>query len=327
MNVTNAKYIKNERLKGSKYEVDGGKGLVYMRLMMDAPDIIERIPDEIKQKDPKVLCEELAVYINSLQHPSRLSTWIAELKCDPDVWDLFTTYHEPNGLLSIPYIEVWNTRGLGTSISIPVELNRVSPIATGHLIEGLMALAIDEPIQTDVMGIVQVFDPDALLATISKDDLQRLHELSFGSCVPIMALRYAIISVLSKVRANDEGRMLEELFNLIEYIKRDTNMYRINSYYEELRRSPYIASIRSAPFKRHGMQIAGEVNGVVIKGEADFIVDDRVIDAKVYKQVDHRDITRFMMQTYLYAKACGRTITRLEIVSFMNSTIYITKLP
>ena len=280
------------------------------------------------------ILDEVIRYIDTISHPSIVSQWIYLISnlglCDYLENRLTimnrTHYLFPKGITYKKSILQTVSHEQPPTLMISI-LNSIDPQLTGFLLENILAniIGIDEPppsipgnIDTDLAWNDK--NTDVFFAILKNEIGEWKSKYHF--------LIYASIMDYFKLSFDSDGvSKAAEYMNYFTIVN-PSAIRLLRDYENVLSETTYVKSlsrrvIDGIPY--HGIRVNGTIESKSYQGEIDFVIGDSIIDAKavkITKSNEEEKVLTWFSQVNIYRKLYNKNIKHLEVISFLNNTVY-----
>lgn len=297
--------------------------------------------EELKKLTLESGFEAVINYIDTLTHPSAVSKWINNIdSLLIEEWfpnklrALRRTHYLQPPTLEISTTPLYEPTHLQPPIAFIAHLNAVDAQLTGYLIENIFARLLypsDEKWRSEEHVNEKITPGESVdgLAWSEGNQLyyDRMLKNEFGEFKSVYhALLYLTVKQYFNMDYSASGVGKSATF--IDFFVRDlpSAFEMLHAYSQSLASTTYVAWFKRKiellgddAFPFHSISLHGEIEGKEYNGEADFIIGDTIIDAKAVKQPVPRT---WFAQVNIYKQLCSRTINTMEVISFLNNTVY-----
>ena len=329
---------------------DIGKKLVFLWLMTkderqsiettNAQALAPFYASELQALSPESAFREIVAYVDSLSHPSAVSKWINNLDVlavdwfAPKLRSLNRSHYLQPPSLEISSEPLQFVSHLQPPTSFIAHLNSIDPQLTGYLLENIFAKLLypSEDIWRREENVLEPIDPG-----FSSDNLawnpenQVYYDLllknDFGEFKSTYhALLYLSIKQYFNLDFSAQG--IIKASNFLDFFTRvfPQALKLLHSYSQALASTNYVKYFKSKiallgekAFPFHSIPLHGEIENKEYTGEADFIIGDTIIDAKAVRSPIPRT---WFAQVNIYRQLYKFPINNLEVISFLNNSIY-----
>lgn len=317
-----------------------GKKLAFLWLMLkegnggiefsNAQSLVPMYQSELMSLSPEKIYSELLETLESDTHPSHVSKWINTIEVLGLGWmkdRLGATGHSHyiSPAFDIREEIIETEEGLQPPTAFLCQLNTVDAQLTGYLIENVLAMIIDP----------RILNVEEFPACVGSDIRWREENLSLYRAILCnqfgeFKTKYHILlwkTIEQYFAINFSSEAVYKVATFLDFFVRvfPEAFVFLDKYAHELEKTLPVLSFKrryeSNPiFPFHGVELVGEIEGKKYTGEADFIIDDFILDAKACKTPT---VNTWFNQTNIYRQLVkDRTIRGLKVISFLNNRVY-----
>ena len=335
-----SKFISKELLK-SNFQSPNAKFIINVWLMTKSTtQYIEDFQDQwtadVYSNDINAfdkiedIIDDIFKYIDSITAPSRLAIWIANFVQSEQLRIICRKWLEKRPILTIPEFLITEEKlqkidGSRPSLAILHYMNHLNPQFAGYYLENVLAYCIYNDYElwyekeVRPVSVQLLNDTDSL--TITDNDIKLIkHRCYKGEEFKSLPHALLYVTFLQAIAKKLTSQSYFSLFKFADMIDGDFYQEQILNYISDLGSTSFVQSLQR--FKNedfHGVNTYKTINNKYISGELDFIFPCHILDAKCTK-TSH--INQWAAQLYVYKLMTDHPSNILEIISFLNNTVY-----
>ena len=269
-------------------------------------------------------------YIDSISMPSKLAAWISNFTSSEQLRSIAANQLQTRPLLVLPAYSYTEDRlmkidGSQPSLAIIYFMNHLNPQFAGFYLENILAYCIYDDIELwksnelNEINVQRLNDPDSL--TITNADVEMIrHQCETDGefkSIPHSILFATFIQACAKKLTSN----VYVAFNrFAEMLNDHVYVDQVMNYIRDLASTSFVKSLHRFKNERfHSIECYKTIDGKYLSGELDFVFPNTIIDAKCTK-ASH--INQWAAQLFLYKRIIDHPSMTLQIISFLNNTIY-----
>ena len=276
------------------------------------------------------IIDDVFKYIDQISMPSKLSAWIANFNQSEQLKLIARKWLETRPILTIPEYTVTEEKlsridGSLPSLAIVFYMNHLNPQFAGFYLENILAYCIYNDFdlwkekELGEVNVQRLNDKDSL--TITNNDIELIKHRCFNDeqfkSIPHAILYVTFVqSIAKKLTVSSYVSM----FKFLDMIDDEFYNHQVIQYISELESCSAIKSLQRFKNERfHSVDAYNTIDGKYISGELDFTFPNSIIDAKCTKSPH---TSQWAAQLYIYKRITSHPSSTLQIISFLNNTVY-----
>ena len=336
-----SKFISKESLK-TQFQTPNAKFIINVWLMTksqtqyidDFQDqwLVDVYNNEINSFESlDAIVDDIFKYVDKISMPSKLSAWMANFYQSEQLRFVCKKWLDERPLLTLPEYTCTEEKltkidGSHPSLAIVFYMNHINPQFAGFYLENVLAYCIYNDYnlwkQKELTDIsVQILnDVDSL--TITNNDIELVKHKCFNAAGDFRSLPHGLlyITFTQAIAKKLTSSCFISLFKFLDIIDDPFYNNQVSNYVKDLGECSYVRALQKFKNEQfHSVSAYKTINDKYISGELDFTFPNSIIDAKCTK-VPH--ISQWASQLYIYKLITGHTSNTLQIISFLNNTVY-----